>query len=172
MVRVNTFDPQKAHEVILFLASRCTEKGYYNILKLLYLADKIHLQRYGSFICGDNYVAMDLGPVPSSTYDLIKAVRDKRFSSFPADFNVIGYTIETQRDANPDFLSESNIECLNEVLRTFGSCSFNDIMEAAHDTVFKKYHKPNTSIPIPIEAIASQLDNSKEVIDYLRMNFG
>ncbi len=40
-------------------------------VKLLYLADQRHLFRYGRPITGDRYIAMDLGPVPESAYQLI-----------------------------------------------------------------------------------------------------
>ncbi len=45
---------------------------------MMYFADRLHLERYGRFICGDSYVAMKNGPVPSFTYDILKARRFKQ----------------------------------------------------------------------------------------------
>jgi uncharacterized phage-associated protein len=39
-------------------------------LKLVYLADRYHLRRYGRPIIGDEYLAMNYGPVPAGTKDL------------------------------------------------------------------------------------------------------
>jgi hypothetical protein len=47
-------DPQKALEAILYVATKAgTDK--YGTLKILYVADKLHLRRYGRFIAGDIY---------------------------------------------------------------------------------------------------------------------
>jgi len=42
------------------------------IVKLLYLADRHSLATRGRPVTGDRYVSMDLGPVGSHTYDLMK----------------------------------------------------------------------------------------------------
>lgn len=63
------FDPEKAVEVILYVASRVRDSGFHRVSKILYFADRDHLAMYGRFICGDSYVAMKNGPVPSGAYD-------------------------------------------------------------------------------------------------------
>ena len=70
------FDVDKAIEVLLYVAEQTHDM--YNVLKSLYFADQEHLRLYGRLICGDDYYALDYGPVPSGLYDLIKDVRDKR----------------------------------------------------------------------------------------------
>ena len=42
------------------------------ILKLLFFAEVDHLNRYGRPIVGDRYYARQWGPVPETTYDLLK----------------------------------------------------------------------------------------------------
>ena len=39
-------------------------------LKLVYFADRYHLRRYGRPVIGDEYLAMQYGPVPSNTKDI------------------------------------------------------------------------------------------------------
>lgn len=41
-------------------------------IKLVWLADRLHLRKYGRFITNDKYYAMKLGPVGSGTYNIIK----------------------------------------------------------------------------------------------------
>jgi uncharacterized phage-associated protein len=48
----------------------------------MYFADRKHLEKYGRFICGDSYVAMKHGPVPSEIYDILKAVISDTVLSF------------------------------------------------------------------------------------------
>ena len=43
---------------------------------VLLFADKKHLERYGRFITGDTYSAMENGPVPSFAYDVVKCIKE------------------------------------------------------------------------------------------------
>src|SRR5438552_1173164 len=53
------------------LKRRGGRMAYLKLLKLLYLADRQSMSRYGESISGDCMVAMPHGPVLSRTYDLI-----------------------------------------------------------------------------------------------------
>src|SRR5450759_1773696 len=74
-----TFDRDKALEVIIYVAKNLASPSLHSISKILYLADKRHLQHFGRLICGDRYVAMEYGPVPSAVYNMMK-VADGRES--------------------------------------------------------------------------------------------
>src|SRR3990172_3908608 len=80
MPRIYRFDPEKALNVILWVANRAKIPDFYRISKIIYFADKVHLQKYGRLICGDAYVAMKDGPVPSGVYDIMKSVRGDGYS--------------------------------------------------------------------------------------------
>ena len=69
------FNAEKAIEVILYIAEHIKEPTFHTVSKVLYFADKEHLEKYGRFICGDSYIAMRRGPVPSGVYDLLKLAR-------------------------------------------------------------------------------------------------
>ena len=62
----------KAIEVLTWLANEQPGIGAFHVSKVLYYADKEHLNRYGRPVLGDTYIRMEFGPVPSKTYDLIK----------------------------------------------------------------------------------------------------
>jgi hypothetical protein len=68
---------------ITYIASKGIEDlTMYKILKILFLADRHHLVRYGRTITGDRYAALHDGPVPSRVYDFFgKQVLEKPFSS-------------------------------------------------------------------------------------------
>ena len=164
------FDKQKAHEIILYFANRCKVHDFYNILKYLYLADKLHLEKYGRFISSDFHVAMDWGPVPSTTYNIIKNVRDGKDNSF--DFKINRHKVNPLRDANSDFLSESDIECMDIIISKYGNCGFKKIHDESIDDAYNKHHKKGTSKRIPLEDIIKTLPNSNELLEYINVNYG
>jgi uncharacterized phage-associated protein len=120
----HTFDPEKATEAILFVADRA-RGDMYATLKLLYLADKLHLHRYGRFLFGDEHYALPYGPVPQGAYDLVKYVRgtsnEVEYPPAREAFVLEGNTIRTLRDVDTSVFSDSDEECLNEVLDRFRS---------------------------------------------------
>ncbi len=52
------FDSEKALEAILYVASKAPVPDIYHVGKILYYADRAHLERYGRLITGDEYKAM------------------------------------------------------------------------------------------------------------------
>ena len=165
-------DVEKAVEVILYIAKRAPIPDFYHVCKILYFADKRHLERYGRFICGESYVAMKNGPVPSGVYDLVKYVRGDGqvlLSEHARNsFGIEGHRIFPFRDANLQMLSASDRECLDESIRENGNLSFNRLMEKSHDEAFKSADENDF---ISVEAIASTLADSKLIIDHLQNSY-
>lgn len=160
------FQREKAIESILYLSKRAADPSFHSINKLLYFADKTSLERYGRFICGDDYYAMEYGPVPSNTYDLMKDAVDS--PGYP--FKVEGHTIIPLRESRLEVLSESDIECLDSSLQLYGNVPFWKRNVDSHDDAWKKSwdeRGASGSIRIPIENIAKLLEDADELIDYL-----
>lgn len=166
------FDPEKAVEVLLFLAKRINPPNLHRVLKLLYLADKLHLERYGRLICGDTYVAMKSGPVPSGAYDIVKDVRGDGMHSFAEHarhtFQIHGYDIAPFRDADVSLFSDSDVECLEEAVRRYGEMSGGQLKELSHDAA---YQAADENDFISIEAIAGMFPDRDALITYLRDPF-
>lgn len=169
------WDREKAVEAILYLANRLFHPTKLQIFKLLYLADKLHLSRYGRFVIRDQYVAMKHGPVPSKTYDLLKMPIEMRGST-PLQVASDGRAIHAFRDANRQKLSQSDIECLDETLRLYRRASPSQLIDLTHDALWDeltdKGARFNTagvpqSVPMPLERIVETLPNADEVRSYL-----
>jgi uncharacterized phage-associated protein len=163
------FDPDKALQVILWIANRVKNANFHTISKVAYFADRNHLQKYGRLISGDNYVAMKHGPVPSGIYDMLKALRGDGYSPLEAQakeaFEVVGpYTVVPKRAADPDLFSESDIECLNWAVKNFGRKSFDELTKASHDNA---WDKTGANDLIDIVAIIKSLPNGKELLEHL-----
>ena len=128
------FNPQKALESILYLTPKISDSDVYGICKLLYLADKTSLEKYGRFIFGESYCAMEKGATPSNVYDLLK-----ESTITPLDeLEVRGNQVTARRDANLEYLSESDIECLDQVINIWGKSPNWARRDAAHDAAWKK----------------------------------
>ena len=163
------FDPEKALQVILWIAKRVKSPNFHTISKIAYFADREHLQKYGRQICGDTYVAMKHGPVPSGIYDMLKAVRGDGYSPIEDEakdaFDVVGpHNVLPKRDADPDFFSESDIECLGWAVKTYGRKSFSELTKASHDTAWER---AGANDLIDITAIIKTLPNAKELLEHL-----
>ncbi len=125
-------NPQKQEEAILWLVNNCEhDLTKYFVLKILFYAEKYHLNKYGRPVIGDELSAMFDGPVPSKTYDLIKDVlNDKVKKAFVIKSDQ--RTIEPLRSANKDYLSESDIEALKYGLDKCKNLSFIELKEMSH----------------------------------------
>jgi len=160
------FHREKAIETILYLSHRISDADIYGICKLLYLADKTHLEKYGRFIFGETYYAMKNGATPSNVYDLLKEVSEKPL----AELEINGHQIIALRDANLDYLSESDIECLDQVISVWGNVPNWQRKNAAHDNAWGtawEQRGDRRSVTISVESIAELFDDSDDLIDYL-----
>jgi|SRR5882672_2156836 len=164
-----SFDPEKAVEAILYTTSKAGTT-LYETLKLIYLADKCHLERYGRFIFGDWYAAMDYGPVASDAYDALKQARGtRRISRAPAITNAMRVDKQTNvitplRAPDLDELSASDVECLDRVIEQYGHLGFDALKHLTHDAAFDA---TRVNAEIAIEAIAATLTGSPELIQHL-----
>lgn len=160
------FNRTKAIESILYLAKRVAGSDVYGICKLLYLVDKTSLEKYGRFVFGESYYAMKEGATPSNSYDLLKEVAQTPISELRID----GNQVIPLRDSNLDYLSESDIECLDQIINLFGHVPNWARRREAHDAAWAEAwgnRGSKGSVEMPIESIAELLEDSDNLIDYL-----
>jgi uncharacterized phage-associated protein len=150
------FNADKAVAVIAYLASRPPEDltvlDKYKVGKLLFLADKYHLVRYGRPILGDEYRALEWGPVPQRALDMLHALLDK--SKHPRDPQHVSRLLKTLKIdrtlENPRFrakapgdlscLSRSEIMALDRIVSIHGRKSFPELLNLTH--AMPAYRKP------------------------------
>lgn len=161
------FDMQKTVEAILYIVNRTPMPTFMSVAKLLYFADKTSLEAFGCFITGDTYRAMQHGPVPSGAYELMKAARDTDVYGFEVVYN---HHLRAKRQADLDELSETDIKCLDQVIDAYGKFPTWQLRDLSHDAAWTETwveagERGNS--PIPVERIATTLDNSDEIIEYL-----
>jgi len=149
------FDENAVKAALHFLQQRLPGLTKHQAFKLLYFADLRHLERYGRPITGDQYVAMDYGPVPSNTYDLVK-IPGRELPPIEGDL---------------DELSDSDLEVLEEIVEQYGKHGFRERTEISHDAAWKaaRAREPQSRAPkIPWdEIIRTHLSHADELLRYL-----
>jgi len=143
------FNRTKAVAALLFLASqqpkRVSTFDRYKAAKLLFLADKLHLVRYGRPITGDHYKALQWGPIPQSVLDTLSELESGTFHTLTAiaasevlEFQSIeghGHPCLIPKGRLDErALSESDLEALNYVADRFGRASFDELYRVTHAT--------------------------------------
>jgi uncharacterized phage-associated protein len=162
------FDPEKATEALLYVSRRVRGADLYKTLKVLYLADKNHLHRYGRFIFGDRHFALDHGPVPQGAYDIIKGVRKSLggidFEPARRCIQMNGNVIAATRDGNMEVFSNSDLECLNEAIEIAGRLTFQQLKDLTHD---EAYNATRAYGEMDIAAIAAMAEEPSALIQHL-----
>ncbi|MCA7955353.1 SocA family protein [Burkholderia seminalis] len=179
-MRELTFSPERALESLLYLAAKLNDATVHEVLKLRYFADKLHLQKYGSTASGDDYVAMQFGPVASHTYDMLKAARGERtrwihprlVDTVSGQLSVRGKYVVPQRQANLECLSPADVECLDEALAMYGNMPFDQRTDLSHDAAWQRAWDATADGSLrggemSIVDIVSTLENADEVLEFL-----
>jgi uncharacterized phage-associated protein len=164
MVRFN-YDKDKSIASILFILNKLGKTDFHKVFKILYFADQKHLTKYGNPITGDIYIAMKNGPVPSKVYDILKTVRDNvKFNVTLKEltdlFEIHGnHEVTAKVNANLDFLSESDIECLESSIEENKNLSFDELTEKSHKDAWNKASRDNelSFLDIAIEGGANNV---------------
>lgn len=130
------------HHVMLEAERRDESVSQYDLVKTLFLADRSHLNQWGRPITYDNYVAMVHGPVPSLSYNLLKAnektLHDYQIKSLPWRSKLIGgkvrhfFAISGDVEIE-DFLSPSDMQALDDALGTVKRLGFGQVRRLTHE---------------------------------------
>jgi uncharacterized phage-associated protein len=166
------FHPQKAVEAAaMFLKLHGKPMKYLGLLKMLYIADRIALERMEQPITGDSAYSMKFGPVLSGVYDLIKGknINDalplwsEYISGRDQDFNV-----SLIQEPQNDYLCELAQEIIIEVYKQFGHLDPFEVAEWTHG--LPEWQKPpeNSCIPIVVDDILKFLNKTDEDIAEIR----
>ncbi|HET6724413.1 MAG TPA: Panacea domain-containing protein [Gammaproteobacteria bacterium] len=165
------FSPNKSLAAILHVANQSSGVSFHTLSKVLYFADRESLSEFGRTISGDRYIAMRHGPVPSSTYDMLKAVRDNhpwhpQYETLCESFEVRNnYRIFAKKAPDYQLLSKSDTMCLDQAIKTYGRMSFSKLTEASHDEAWKSADENDA---ISMEAIVRSLPDGDILMEHLR----
>lgn len=166
------FDKNVSIQAILYILNKCNDKccDMHKINKILYFADQAHLSKYGRSITGDTYIAMSYGPVPSKIRDMLTAVRgDNFFAAYALDiakqFHFTNkYTIQADQAADSNYLSESDIECLDYSFNKCKNLNFNELTSISHNLAWNNTKQDRE---ISVKDILREVGDSEEYVAYV-----
>jgi hypothetical protein len=166
------FDEKKGVEALTYIASKWPEITAFYASKVLFYAEKYHLNRYARPIVADTFIAMPNGPVPSTIYNFIEGELDQA-----GDPEAItrAFTVTKERysriraERQPDYeaLSPSDLECLDEAIafcRPFEKAprGFSALSNLTH--LEKSWRTASTNGPMLYEAMIDDDNPARDQI--------
>jgi uncharacterized phage-associated protein len=136
------FDFEKMVAAVTYLASRkLPELSKGKICKLLFLADRAHIVRFGRPIIGDLHCALEHGPILSKTLKYLDAVEAGNLTT--ESIRRLAECLQVERRySHPHFhatnavemdaLSRSDAESLADVVTQYGANTFSELRTITH----------------------------------------
>lgn len=132
-------DETKALEALVLVVTDWPEVSAFYASKIIFLADKEHLNRFGRPVVGDRYIAMDNGPVPSAIYDWFKGnidrMGDPQAIVDAIEFDRTGRYVKARAKRAPrlDLLSPSDVEAIQTAMVFCRGRSVSELSRYTHD---------------------------------------
>ena len=151
------YQQEKFINALLFFAKETNPSifGITKLLKLLFLSDFYHFQKYGKPILGDIYPLLPQGPVPSISYNLFS---DTFYQGENTNLKKVARVIKEKvgdYDRNriealkyPDLnvFSKSNIEIMQNIAKKFYNTTGTKMVKIIHNTKNNKNYKNSIKI--------------------------
>jgi uncharacterized phage-associated protein len=160
------FSTKKTIEAVAVLLRQARGRmEHVRLLKLLYIADRRHLQEFRRPIIGTRLVAMKNGPLHSEVYNLVKGehVDEPLWSAF---LRRDGCEIELLKDPGVSELSAVEVRTLTTTLDQYRAGSEWDVILETHTFSEWKENYPdeseNTSRTIPFETLIDAIGLQEE----------
>jgi hypothetical protein len=139
------FQPDVALAAMLYLIEKSGgEMDKYQLVKMMYLADKIQLHRWGQTITGGSFAALPWGAVVSEILDLLNAAaedpkQDQRLGEYARKFLSVERaptnTVKAISHAEMNFLSRVACEILDEIHAEHGHYDKKERFDKMHELV-------------------------------------
>ena len=143
-----------------------------DVLKLIFLADRYHLRRYGRAITNDQYWAMPLGPVASSVKDVVElgSFLSETERSYAEQYlePFRKKQVKSINDVDRNVLSETDVEALDVAISLTSEHS--NLVEFTHE--FPEWKKHEATLSPTISRVEMNLldcfDKAPEDAEYCK----
>lgn len=167
---MTTFEKNKLTQIVLYILRKTGGMDYYHLFKILYFAERSHLVKWGTTMCGDSFCALKYGPVPTQLYDAIK--RDKSYGEELIDLlydavDIAGEDAPTvllaKKEPDMDYISQAAKEAIDASINENLHLSFDQLYRKSHDSAWEEsfygHSKRNMISPVSM-AKAEHADES------------
>ena len=164
------FDPEKTVEATAFLLKlHGRSMNSLDLLKMLYMADRIALQTMDQPITGDQYISMDCGPVLSTVYNLIQGKPLDGiwpiWGKFVTPCN--NQHVRLVDDPGVENLCDEEEDILKHIYYSFSQLDSTHILDWSRD--FPEWQKPHDlSSSLSVEKILEALGKTDHEIHSIR----
>jgi uncharacterized phage-associated protein len=164
------FDEKKAAQIAaFFLHSGGSKLPLLSLMKLMYLAERTSLAKYGEPMIGDSLFSMEHGPVLSHTLDHMNGNLESTpggwdsWVSDRADYELALKKKITDLKCDLSLLSDADLEILHEIWAKYGHLGKFELRDLTH-RICDEWEDPETSsIPIPYSRLLRRVGYSHEV---------
>ena len=160
-------DVAKASQMTaMFLLKAGVPLSRVRMMKLLYLADRESLKRYGESITGDAPYSMPQGPVLTTTYDLMKSERHSpEWDRLIRDVFRVALK-DGVSEESLDALSMADVEIIDEIWSRYGEMNEEELVEYVH--ALPEWTDPgDSSLPIDFRALLKAVGIPDDEVDLL-----
>ena len=175
---MNQYSIEKVANAIIFFVEKNIEHfGKTKLMKLMYFADKEHLEKFGRVMFYDDYRKLPRGPVATLTYNIISSTDANDGDDFKSYIDNFSDFVEIQKKDinqknsatrfNPKnsfdntFFSKSEIEILESITKKYKTYTKEQISEESHS--LKEYINTDMNDFISV----SDMTENKKLKDYL-----
>lgn len=161
------FEEKKATQVASYFLKLNGGAGtFMYILKLMYHADREALRRWGMPVSSDMAYNMDLGPVLSNTYNLMKDPSSDYWASHIRKGSIRHFHLKLEHEPEFDELSDREERLIDEVFAEHGQKSGNQLSQESHS--LEEWEDPKgSSNAIDYMKLLKILGKSDEAIESL-----
>ncbi|MCX8017632.1 MAG: Panacea domain-containing protein [Rhodocyclaceae bacterium] len=150
------FNQHKAAQCAAYLLQQAPQQrmSHLKLMKLLYLAEREAIGRFGLPMIGDRLVSMPHGPVLSSAGGREDWISNKE-----------NHEVALRRSPQPhelDALSPADLEVLDEVWRRFGALDKRTLQDWMRQHCAEWQDPQGLSLPIAYASLAQELGYDKE----------
>lgn len=154
-----SFSFEKFVHLIAYLAEKCDGFDILKAVKLIYFIDRKHLVKYGRPVLGDDYYHLPWGPVPSSSYDLLKDVirtppsewgenqyLEKLLQYITVDKSHKYPLFVAKEKANMDYFSANEMDIINSIVAEYGQYDSRVLIDLVSKHPTKTKSSPQSQI--------------------------
>lgn len=160
------FNEIKAIEALVYVARNWPRITPFFASKVMFFAEKRHVNEYGRPIVADQFYAMENGPVPSTIYDYFKGkidfVEDAERFKEAISFSGSPPEAVAAREPDLDMLSASDIECLDRAIEFCKGKSFGYLSGKTHQE--PAWREANLNGPMDYELFVRDDNPDKDSI--------
>lgn len=165
------FNERKAIEALTYIADHWPGITPFFASKVLFFAEKRHLNAYARPIVADTFIAMANGPVPSTIYDFIQGRLD--LAGEPRTFidaleikHDKEVQIRARRKPDLQYLSETDRECLRDAVEFCRVRRFDVLSDITHHE--RAWREAPINGPMDYEAFIDEGPDREGIVEQAR----